>query len=176
LLGVSPLTELLPAPQPAAAVAVVERAPVTVTNADGRAEPLCLIRSWDDEARLYANLVRHLPAAQPVYTIAPPRRHDYRDYPRDVAAWAEWCREQLRSVPHQGSLVLGGISFGGVLALELAKLLIAEGVWSRWWSCSTRACRAATRSTSDRGARCHTGSCITSTRSSKPDRAGAWRT
>jgi thioesterase domain-containing protein len=124
---VIPPTELLPAPRTPAAIARVEQAPVTVSNADGRLAPICFIRSWDGEAQLYANLVRHLPADQPVYTIAPPRGDDYRDYPRDVAAWAAWCREQLRAVPHDGPLALGGISFGGVIALDLAKLLVAEG-------------------------------------------------
>jgi hypothetical protein len=121
------LTELPPAPQTPAALALVEQAPLTVTNPTGGAEPICFVRSWEGEVALYANLVRHLSPDQPVYTIAPPRWPDYRDYPRDVAAWAAWCREQLRAVPHDGPLVLGGISFAGVIALDLAKLLIAEG-------------------------------------------------
>lgn len=123
----SGVTELPPAPMTPDAIARLEQAPVTVSNARGGAVPICFVRSWDGEARLYANLVRHLPHDQPVYTIAPPRWPDYRDYPRDVAAWAAWCREQLRALPHEGPLLLGGISFGGVISLDLAKLLIAEG-------------------------------------------------
>jgi thioesterase domain-containing protein len=121
------LTELSPPPHRPDEIEVVEQAALTVTNAGGAAEPICFVRSWEGEAQLYANLACHLPSERPIYTIAPPRRADYRDYPRDVAAWAAWCREQLRSVPDEGFLALGGISFGGVIALELAKLLIAEG-------------------------------------------------
>lgn len=104
-----------------------EEAALTVTHAGGSENPITFVRSWDGEAKLYANLARHLPSDLPLYTIGPPRWEDYARYPRDVAAWAAWCRERLRAIPHPGPYVLGGISFGGVIARELARQLVAEG-------------------------------------------------
>ena len=54
---------------------------------------------------------------------------------------AGYVRAVRAQQPH-GPYLLVGVSFGGVLAYEIAQQLVQEGERSGWWSCSTACCRA----------------------------------
>jgi thioesterase domain-containing protein len=47
--------------------------------------------------------------------------------PPTAEAWAAFCLERLADIPHHGPYIVGGWSFGGVVALELARTLQARG-------------------------------------------------
>lgn len=95
---------------------------------DDSRETWFLIRSWSRELRLYQNLARHLGDDRRIVTIAPPRGTRKEDFPRTVERWRDFCLERLR--PQLGSnprVLLGGWSFGGVLALEMGRQLEKDG-------------------------------------------------
>ena len=104
-----------------------EAAPVVGMHLDGSLPPLYLIRTWADEIFKQRRLAQHLGPEQPIYSIAPPGGTRKSDYPDTVDAWAELCLQRLSPVLRGGPYVLGGWSFGGVIALELAEKLVARG-------------------------------------------------
>lgn len=93
----------------------------------GSRPPLFLIRTWLDEIAYQRRLARYLGPDQPIYSIAPPHGDEPEDYPADVHAWADLALSRLLSVPHTGPYLVGGWSFGGVIALEVAERLARKG-------------------------------------------------
>jgi thioesterase domain-containing protein len=93
----------------------------------GRRPPLFLAHTWKHEVRHLQQLARGLGEEQPIYGISPPRGEWPVDYPRSVDEWAAFCLPVLRRLRPTGPYVLGGWSFGGVVALSLAERLAAEG-------------------------------------------------
>ncbi len=88
-----------------------------------------VVRSWSQELRLYRKLARHLGADQRIVTIAPPHGTRKEDFPRTVERWRDFCLEQMRPLLGASPCVLlGGWSFGGVLALEIGRELEKEGI------------------------------------------------
>ena len=110
-----------------------ERAPLAAFHwsnvHDARSNPpLLMIRSWGRELQLYRNLARYLGPQQPIVTIAPPRGEVPLDFPRTVETWRDFCLEQMQPLLDSPCpLRIGGWSFGGVLALEVARRLETEG-------------------------------------------------
>lgn len=96
-------------------------------HTEGRRVPLVLVHSWAREAGHLQQLARHLGPEQPIYGISPPAGEWPRDFPRTVEAWADFCGATLRRLRPRGPYVLGGWSFGGVVALTLADRLAASG-------------------------------------------------
>ena len=110
---------------------VAERlAPYTCVafNVDGDKPPLVMIRTWHQEVANYQRLARALGPEQPIYTIGHPVGDDEHDYPSDVDEWRDFCLERLASLDLTAPLLLGGWSFGGVIALESARVLMESGV------------------------------------------------
>jgi thioesterase domain-containing protein len=104
-----------------------EDAPVAVLHAEGTRPPLVLVRSWSRELAGIRSLARHLGADQPLYAIGPPCPPHPDDHPSTVESWTDFCRARWDAIPPAPRVVLGGWSFGGVLALHLAERLVAEG-------------------------------------------------
>ena len=94
---------------------------VTVFHPAGRQPPILFIRSWLYELDIYQRLAAELGADRPVYTVAPPTGLERDAFPESVDEWAEWVHRQLGEI--SGDWVLGGNSFGGVIALALADRL-----------------------------------------------------
>ena len=94
---------------------------------DGRRPPLVLVRTWGIDLQGHRNLARHLGPDQPVYSIAPPRGQKVEDFPSTTDEWAERCLREIAALPLAGPRVLGGFSFGGVIAFEVARKLDASG-------------------------------------------------
>jgi len=104
-----------------------DRARAIAFNSTGRRLPLTFIFTWEKEAPSFQALAREFGPDQPVYGISPPGGEWPDDYPTTVDAWADFCLRALRDVQPTGPYVLGGWSFGGVVALTLAEKLLAEG-------------------------------------------------
>jgi thioesterase domain-containing protein len=94
---------------------------------EGRRPPLVFVRTWGVEGDYLGRLAEHLDPEQPVIGLAPPSSERAAKLDR-VGDWVEFEREQLDSLSLSGPYRLAGWSFGGVVALELARTLEADGV------------------------------------------------
>jgi thioesterase domain-containing protein len=107
--------------------AEAERADLIGLQLAGSRPPLFLIRTWTSEVANHRRLARHLGPDQPIYSFAPPRGTRPEDFPKDAQAWAELMLSRVLEVPHRGAYRIGGWSFGGVIALEVAERLVQSG-------------------------------------------------
>jgi thioesterase domain-containing protein len=102
-------------------------ADILVYNAGGSRPPLVTIRTWSKEGEHFRTLARVLGPEQPIYSLAPPDFATLEEYPRTTDEWVELLMPMVRRLDFQGEWLLGGWSFGGVMALELGERLAAEG-------------------------------------------------
>jgi thioesterase domain-containing protein len=93
----------------------------------GRRPPLFMVHTWKQEVQHLQHLARGLGEDQPIYAISPPRGEWPGDYPRSADDWAAFCLPVLQRLRPDGPIVLGGWSFGGVVALSLAERVAAAG-------------------------------------------------
>lgn len=100
---------------------------VLVYNAKGQRPPLVTIRTWSKEGEHFRAIARALGPDQPIYSLAPPDFATLEEYPRTTDQWVELLMPMVRRLDVRGEWLLGGWSFGGVMALELAERLAAEG-------------------------------------------------
>ncbi len=107
--------------------AETERADLVGFQLAGSRPPLFLIRTWTGEVANHRRLARHLGPDQPIYSFAPPRGTRPEDFPKDAQEWAELMLSRVLEVPHRGAYRIGGWSFGGVIALEVAERLVQTG-------------------------------------------------
>jgi thioesterase domain-containing protein len=105
----------------------VADAPVMGLHLSGRRAPLVLVRTWGSELEGHRNLARHLGPDQPIYSVAPPQGERVEDFPATTDEWADFCLRGIEALPVAGPRLIGGFSFGGVLALEVARKLDAGG-------------------------------------------------
>jgi amino acid adenylation domain-containing protein len=75
----------------------------------------------------YRPLARHLGEDQPLYGLTSQMLDDEEMPPNDVAALADHYIQNLRTLQPNGPYRLVGISFGGVVAFEMAQRLHAQG-------------------------------------------------
>src|SRR5262249_7592406 len=75
----------------------------------------------------YRDLVPHLSKDQPFYTFDVPYDEGLRNSHARLAEAAEGYVAQLREIQPVGPYFLGGWSFGGALAFEMARRLVADG-------------------------------------------------
>ena len=102
-------------------------ADIIVYNARGSRSPLVVVRTWSKEGEHFRAVARALGPDQPIYSLAPPDFQTLEEYPRTTDEWVELLLPLVRRMNLRGDLLLGGWSFGGVMALELAERLAAEG-------------------------------------------------
>ncbi len=89
------------------------------------ATPLFLIHPVEGMALCYATLGEFLPE-RPIYAFSNPRQLE-RDKFASLAEMARLYVEWVRSLAGDGPVMLGGWSFGGVVALEMARQMRAHG-------------------------------------------------
>lgn len=94
-------------------------------NPDGSQLPLYLIHEIAGEIDCYVPLARALGSDQPVYGFQL-TGHEL-EHPRGVDAIARAYLRELRDFHPAGPYILGGYSFGGIIAFEMAKRLTEEG-------------------------------------------------
>lgn len=102
-------------------------ADILVYNAGGSRPPLVTIRTWSKEGEHFRAIARALGPEQPIYSLAPPDFATLEEYPRTTDEWVDLLMPMIRRLDFQGEWLLGGWSFGGVMALELGERLAAEG-------------------------------------------------
>ncbi|WP_240360579.1 non-ribosomal peptide synthetase [Pyxidicoccus caerfyrddinensis] len=93
---------------------------------DGR-RPLFLVHGGGGGVAAYADLARFLPTDRPLYAFRAPGLDGGELPPASVEALAGHYLPQLRAVQPHGPYLLGGWSFGGLVAHELARQLQALG-------------------------------------------------
>ena len=76
---------------------------------------------------LFRHLARRLGADQPFYALRPPLGPGYQMPAIEVEPLASRYVAELRAVRPEGPYVLGGLSAGGFVALEMARQLMADG-------------------------------------------------
>ena len=102
--------------------------PVFGFHAAVSAAPLVLLRSWSTEARFQQALARTVGPVRPIVSIGPPVHPDLAGYPTTMADWVDHYVALLDRIGLERIGVLGGWSFGGAIALEVARVLGERGV------------------------------------------------
>lgn len=130
-----PLSEFVAAPT-VAALAVrlgVRRAevapfhPLVPVKASGTRPPLFLVHPMGGNVLCYLPLARRLPSDQPLYALQAAGADPGTEPLRTVAALAADYLEAIRTVQPHGPYTVGGWSFGGFVAFEMARQLRAAG-------------------------------------------------
>ncbi|MFI5783169.1 amino acid adenylation domain-containing protein [Nocardia sp. NPDC051570] len=91
------------------------------------AEPMFLVHPQSGDVCCYVDLARHLGQWRPIYGI---EAAGYSDAERPLTTITEMAHryvEEIRAVAPNGPYLLGGWSFGGNVALEMAALLEKSG-------------------------------------------------
>jgi thioesterase domain-containing protein len=97
--------------------------PLRVT---GSRRPLFCMHPSGGHLFHYLDLVKALPDDQPVYGLRPPNVDNLRHIP-SVERLASIYVEKIKEVQKRGPYQLCGMSFGGLLAFEVASQLVASG-------------------------------------------------
>ena len=105
--------------------AAVDALPVVGFHMAGNRTPLVLIRTWTNELAGHARLAGALGVDQPVVSLGIEMTAD--DFPRSVSAWADRAVDSARMHADPERVLIGGFSFGGVVALEIADRLQRSG-------------------------------------------------
>lgn len=92
----------------------------------GKKKSLFLVHSATTSAHAYLPLKEHLPD-QPLYAIEMKTLLEQQADYHDIAAMAEDYIKAIKIVQEKGPYILGGWSFGGLVALTMAQKLIALG-------------------------------------------------
>jgi thioesterase domain-containing protein/acyl carrier protein len=129
-----PLATLFTAPTVAQLAAVLRQtewtepwAPLVALQPAGHKPPLFLIHGVGGNLLNYSSLAQHLAPDQPVYGLQAVGLDGTRaPYTRIEDMAAHYLRE-IRTVQPHGAYRLGGASFGGVVAFEMARQLCAQG-------------------------------------------------
>jgi thioesterase domain-containing protein len=93
----------------------------------GTTEPLWLVPPVHGNPLCYLELARRAAPGRPMYSIQVPGLVDAREPLDQLPALASVALAQVRAIQPLGPYTLGGWSFGGVLALEMALQLQAAG-------------------------------------------------
>ncbi len=103
---------------------------VVVVHPEGTAPPVVFFFTWHDEGDRLRDLGEALGPAQPLYGIDHPPTTG--PLPRDLADWVAHHRRGFDALGLTPPYQLAGFSFGGVIALEIAQQLRAEGQEVAW--------------------------------------------
>ncbi|MBK1990596.1 AMP-binding protein [Sphaerospermopsis aphanizomenoides BCCUSP55] len=93
----------------------------------GSKPPLFLVHSLGGELLCYRHLAIHLGNEQPVYGLQPQGIDGKQPPLVRVENMATHYIQQIRTIQPQGPYFLGGYSFGGVVAYEMARQLQKQG-------------------------------------------------
>jgi len=95
-------------------------------NEGGHLSPLVFLYTWPDEDRFFKTLAPLLGPEQPVYALATPSDAVLQTFD-SVDQWVDYDHAQLAQLPVEPPYHFAAWSFGGVVALELARRLAHEG-------------------------------------------------
>jgi thioesterase domain-containing protein len=97
-------------------------------HADAPGAPLVMLRSWSTEAGYQQALARSVGPVRPILSVGPPVHPDREGYPVTMADWVDHYVALLDLIGLGRIGVLGGWSFGGAIAVEVARVLGGRGV------------------------------------------------
>jgi len=101
--------------------------PVVSLQSEGSRRPIFFPHAADGNVICYAELARQLGPDQPFYGLVHPGLHDGADAPISIETLADGYIGHMRAVQPEGPYLLGGWSMGGIIALEMARLLESRG-------------------------------------------------
>ncbi|WP_413105196.1 amino acid adenylation domain-containing protein [Streptomyces sp. Inha503] len=101
--------------------------PLVPFRTDGTRPPLFFVHPAGGNVLCFTQLNRHLPADQPFYGLQAPGTELGSEPLRSVPELASSYLTAIRKVRPRGPYALGGWSFGGFVALEMARQLQQEG-------------------------------------------------
>lgn len=122
---IAALAELIDAPEQATSVAGL-RATQLLRAGSPDVAPLFLIHGGGGNVLIFNDLAMNLPLQQTVYGLQWPGWDGDRA-PSTVAAMAAAYADEIRTVQPEGPYRLGGHCLGGLIAIEVARLLTASG-------------------------------------------------
>ena len=100
--------------------------PVVALHASGERPPLFLVHPIGGNVLCYLDLVKHLPVDQPVYALQAAGAEPGATPLRTMSDLAASYIEAIRRVRPHGPYHIGGWSFGGYVAVEMARQLDDE--------------------------------------------------
>lgn len=101
--------------------------PLVPLRTTGTVSPLFLVHAEQGNILFYRPLLPYLSDNRPVYALQSERLDGKRFAVNSVGKLAESYRREIETVQPNGPYFLGGYSYGGHLALEVAKQLQARG-------------------------------------------------
>lgn len=129
-----PLTTLFQAPSVEQLAAVIRRdetigseSSLVPIQPDGTKPPFFCIHAAGGNVLFYRDLSRHLGSDQPFFGIQARRIGGRQDAHSDLKEMAAYYIAEMRAVQPKGPYYLGGSSFGGLAAFEMAQQLRALG-------------------------------------------------
>ncbi|MCX6044442.1 MAG: thioesterase domain-containing protein, partial [Chloroflexi bacterium] len=93
----------------------------------GTNPPLFLVPPGATTVLNFANLVRHLPAEQPIYGLQYVGMGEHEQPHEEVEEMAAYYVEQIVKFQPEGPYLIGGICFGAHVAFEIARQLESQG-------------------------------------------------
>jgi thioesterase domain-containing protein len=91
-------------------------------NENGSHPPLIMVQAWPEESWRFESLAKRVSAEQPLYGILCPTEPSVRGL-RRVEDWIPFLKSAVSALPVQPPFNVFGWSFGGLVALELARAL-----------------------------------------------------
>lgn len=104
----------------------VLRRPLVALQRHGRRTPFYCVPGADENPYYFRELAQELGEEQPFYIVRDPRPMEDRPA-YTVEEVAARFVEQVRAVQAEGPYLLGGHCFGGIVAYEMARQLVAQG-------------------------------------------------
>lgn len=96
-------------------------------QADGSRPPFFCVHGVGGNVLGFRDLVRHLGNDQPFYALQPQGLDGERECLTSVTEMASRYVQEIRKVQPHGPYRIGGYSFGGLVAYEMAQMLEAQG-------------------------------------------------
>lgn len=96
-------------------------------STEGSRPPLFLVHGAEGNVLLYRDLARHLGADQPVYGLQSQGLDGSGVFATNIEEMASCYVREIKSVQSEGPYYLGGYCLGGIVALEMAHQLRAQG-------------------------------------------------
>ena len=93
----------------------------------GTKPPLFMIHPLGGEVLCYRNLARHLGLEQPLYGLQLQKANEKQFPIVQVENMASQYLQEIQTLQPQGPYFLGGYSFGGIIAYEIAQQLHCQG-------------------------------------------------
>jgi amino acid adenylation domain-containing protein len=128
-----PIATLMRAPTPETLARAIELhgeappwSPIVPFHTTGAGKPFFLVHPLLGTVMMYVSIARHLRQDRPCYGIQAPGLLEGSESFRDLEAHAAYYIQEIRKVQPEGPYLIGGYSYGGHIAVEIAKQLVEQ--------------------------------------------------